>query len=421
MVAVPVQRLLRVGALVQRPTAIGNGGRTGELAGDGIVAGRRRRVGEHGQQVHPVPVRRQIAPEGGQHGGVDVHVLHQLVTPLAVAQLGMVDDERDHVLGRELVRLQLADAAVVAVEGAVVGVHDHHGVAPQVEFVHGVQHLAQPAVGQHHLAGVARLEAEQLVFVHVFAPPRVGRVAGPVGGVVAARVELAQDLLRRIPRFVRVEFVDLEIETAVAGVAAQPLGGGAEGARHRHVLLAVAEAVFVAPVAFQLGGQVGRRAVERVVGGGPRVLLLAADELEAGEPEVVVAGARAPHVLVVGDEVADHVVRAVGGDRMAGARRQQARQIEVAFLQRPPAALRKLVAAGVDVAPRRHARRAARVGALEHRAARRQPVQVGRRHHPVRLLRRVHLVERPALVIGPAVIAAQGVAEDVDHVHGHRV
>ena len=87
---------------------------------------------------------RQGAADRGQHGGVDVDELDECDPPLAVAVVGWATMKGMCAHGVVLVGLQLADPAVVAVEGAVVRGQDHDRVAPQVEPVHRVEERAQP-------------------------------------------------------------------------------------------------------------------------------------------------------------------------------------------------------------------------------------------------------------------------------------
>ena len=94
-----------------------------------------------------------------------------------------------------------------------------------------------------------------------------------------------------------------------------------------------------------------------------------------------------------------------------------ARQIEIPLFERPPAALEEFVAAGVDVAPRRHAGSGADVAMVEDGAALDEAVHIGRGHGPVGGFGAPALIQRFAAAVGADVVAAQGVAEYDDDVH----
>ncbi len=275
---------------------------------------------------------------------------------MAVRRVGR--DKRDVRLGVVLVCLELADAAVITVEGAVIGREDDERIPPQVEPIQHIEEAPQPAIQENHLGGIARAVGVELVFGQVLAPGDVGRSRVHAGYRVASRIKLLEDVFRGIPRLVRVEDVQVQVEILMAPVPLQPCCGPLEDLRAEVIPLRLADEVDVAPVSLILAEPVARRTGEGHGVCAIGIRLTAAHEVEAGVAHVIVAGALLPQVEVIGDEIADPIPVRLGP--LYGLVRRTgdlARQVEVFLLQRPPAALQKLVAAGIEIAPRGHARR----------------------------------------------------------------
>ena len=257
--------------------------------------------------------------------------------------------------------------------------------------------LPQPTIQEDDLRGVAGAIRVELLLAQVFAPGDVGRGRGHAGDVVAVRVEQLEDLFRWVPRLVRVEDIQVQIEIGVPPVALEPVDSPPKDLGAEVVFFLLADEVNVAPVPLVLAPPIPLRAVERHGVGAVGVRLAAAHEVEAGVAHVVVARALLPQVEVVGEQVADPVAVLYRPlHRLVGRAGDLARQVEIVLLQRPPAALQELVAAGVDVAARGHTRRRAGPAVVERSTASGQAIHVRRRHGPRRRLRAPAFVERPA-------------------------
>ena len=123
----------------------------------------------------------------------------------------------------------LAEAALVAELGAVVGEEDHQGVVEQLQFVQLGQQSAYPLVHEGDLSQVERLDAALLIFRCAAALPgraRDDEVLAGVVGKVAVGV-----LRRRVPRLVRVEAVDPQEERPHRVVVVQPVARRPKDAR----------------------------------------------------------------------------------------------------------------------------------------------------------------------------------------------
>ncbi len=251
----------------------------------------------------------------------------------------------------------------------MVGVDDQHGVVPQLEFVHGVQDAAQRGVAHRQQGGVLQASVFDLL-----GGLQDLLVVGPVevrAGVVV-RVEL---LVAGVAEegLVRVEGLDLQEPAVLGVVGAQELQAGVEGAGLRVVGL-VGEVGAVDPVLPPALHPQGLEAVGDLGVGDlalPGVPLLAAEELEGAEAAVVGGPAVLPVVLVVGGQMGvDAVVLQQFGHRV------------VERLQRAPAAVQEVVAAGVQLPAGRHAGHAPGVAVVEGDRALGEPGEV-RRVDPV--------------------------------------
>ena len=254
-----------------------------------------------------MPVGRNGSPQRRQRCRIDVDKLHQLLATLAMPELWMGDDERNVGDGIMLVGLQLAGAAMVAIVRAVIGGEDHHRVLPQIQPVQRVQQMAQPAIHQHHIGSVARPDAAELLRRDATLPLGIGRVTGP-GSLVGVRIELLDQFAGRVPGFMRIEAIEMQVEIAVLVIVLHPLGGFAEHLRAEPVFLRPADVVDIAPVALVHAHPVGLRqhkasARVRV----PAIALHAPDKVEAGVAHVIIARPFLPQMKMVGDEIADVV------------------------------------------------------------------------------------------------------------------
>ena len=84
--------------------------------------------------------------------------LHQLVSALAVARVGMSNDEWDVGVGVEESFAELAGAVVIAVPRGVVGGEDHDALFPEVVPGERIEEPAEPSIHEDDHRGVARLD-----------------------------------------------------------------------------------------------------------------------------------------------------------------------------------------------------------------------------------------------------------------------
>ena len=101
----------------------------------------------------------------------------------------------------------------------------------------------------------------------------------------------------------------------------------------------------------------------------PGIPLLAPDALPGAVAGVVGSAAVLPVVLVVGDQVGVHA-----------ALLQQLRHGVVKGLQRPPAAVEEVIAAGVQLPPGGHAGHGAHIAAVKLNGMPGQPLKIGGQH-----------------------------------------
>ena len=125
------------------------------------------------------------------------------------------------------------------------------------------------------------------------------------------------------------------------------------------------------------------------------IALLATEKLPRGIAAVIGRPAILPVVVVVGGQVGVHAGPA-----------EHLRDRVVERLQRPPRRVQEVGPPGVEVAPRRHARHGADVGALEGRRPPRQPREVGG--------------VGPVAAVGRQQVPVERVEHDHDRFHGKR-
>jgi hypothetical protein len=304
-----------------------------------------------------------------------------------------VDDQRD---ARDLVvdrHRVLHPVLVLAQHRAVVGGQHDDGVAPEIERVHLVPELAEPVVGHRQQRRVALADVLDRLGA-VFAFPVVGPVVERAVPGVAVELEVLRD---DVERLVRVEELELEEPVVAAAVVGQPADGVLDAARAGELLLLpLSQPVKRVPlvVAHRQTAE-ARRQRGQVDAADPAVVLLAALELPGVEAVVVPLAAEVEVVVVVGDQV--------GEDRPGRHPAQLLGQHVVEGLQRAPAALQEVVAAGHELAPRRHAGQGADPVVVEDDRALGQPGDVGR--------------VDPVVAVGLEVVLAQRVEDDEQGLH----
>ena len=279
----------------------------------------------------------------------------------------------------------------------MVGGQHHHGVVPHAVLIQLVEQLAEPVVGHGQRAAVAGANvAHRLLIVELGVEAAVQR-PGEVVAVPAVVVQFAV-ARRTVERLVRIECLQVQVPVFGVVVAVDEVQGALEALRRRVVLVAFHRRVgLVAPVApaarplqpartVRLGRLLHQRA--------PSVALLAAQELPGAVDGVVALTAGVEVVVVVGDHVAVH----------AALLAQHGRQAFVPRLHRAPRRLQEVDPPGEHLAARRHARQGAGEVVVEHRAALRQPVDVGR--------------DGELVAVAAQVVAVQGVHDDEDGSHG---
>ncbi len=118
---------------------------------------------------------------------------------------GMAQEEHDIRQLRPERLDRLAHYVVLAESMTVVRKDDDQGVLEQVQVLHLLEEVAQPAVGHGDLGGVKRAHPLQLPLCEVVAQTLAGGIGLSAVVIVVVEVDV---LLRGVPRLVRIVAVD---------------------------------------------------------------------------------------------------------------------------------------------------------------------------------------------------------------------
>ena len=122
---------------------------------------------------------------------------------------------------------------LLAHHATMVGREYHNRVVRQVQCVQSFEQVADPSIRERHFTRVECLDALKLLRRHLI--DFAGR-ADQLAAVVV-RIILVRILLRRMPRLVRIEAVDIEKERPILSVHAHPGGRLTHDLSHERVLL----------------------------------------------------------------------------------------------------------------------------------------------------------------------------------------